>query len=212
MSRPRRRGPKGVSLLELLIVVAILGIATAMAVPNLMPTVAGHRLHAQTLAVTGFVDTIRRRAIADGRCYRIYQSDPTNPKSSLVAERRNSSDCVNLATPSTGGWTHAAVLSSESGTTFSIESRLPATLPSPFLDTALSPKEKHHVIFRPNGRLWGDGDLDTSDDGARINVSSPNARETRAVVVNSIGRVCARNYGVSTTAPAVGNAGALECD
>ncbi len=208
---PKRaaRGARGVSLLELMIVVAILGIATALAVPNLMPTIAGHRLYAQNLAVSGFVDQARRRAVAEGRCVRIRKVGI-----SLFAEKRASSDCVNFDRDT--AWTTMGQLTQENGNVFSLTFNTDMTIshaltapPGPFLagETAAD----FAIVFRPNGRLYGDGDLDFGDDGARILLTHLQAKERRAVVVTPAGRICARNYGIVTNIPQVDAAGALGC-
>lgn len=196
-----RRGARGVTLLELLIVVAILGIAAALSVPNLMPTVQRHRLYATTLSVSGFVDGVRRRAVAEGRCTRIREVGST-----LVAERRASSDCVHLDRDTalgTSGWTRMGTLTEEGLSRFTIES-----LTQPAGVTAAD----HHIVFRPNGRLYGNGDITVTDDGARIKVANVNTEDQRAVVIQPVGRICAVFYGTSAAQlPAVTATNALVC-
>ena len=70
----------------------------------------------------------------------------------------------------------------------------------------------HLVVFRPNGRLWGDGDLDVTNDGARIRVSNINTEDQRAVVVQPVGRICNVLYGNNANQlPAITATNALVC-
>jgi Tfp pilus assembly protein FimT len=191
----KRSNPRAATLLEMLLVVTILGVVAALAAPNMLPAVAGHRLFATTIEIAGYVDMARRRAVTEGRCYRVRVAGDT-----LVTEGRDSSDCVNLGRD---GWrTSIATMAVAPQVTLTIEA-----LTTPASVTAAD----HSILFRPNGRLYGDGDLVTSDDGARIVLVNGTANETRSVVIQATGRVCLRNNGPGT-APALGATGALTCN
>lgn len=189
----RHRVLRGTTLIEMLIVVSVLGIIAALATPAMQPTVAEFRVYSSTTAVASFLDDARRRAVAEGRCTRVrFQGGR------LVTERRNATDCVNLTRE---GWTSAE-------STLGLEGPVRLTLESLTVPSGVT-AEDHTIVFRPNGRLYGDGDLDTSDDGVRVVLQETQALSSRAVVVTAQGRVCLRNYG--KTLPAVGDAGAVTC-
>ena len=103
----------------------------------------------------------------------------------------------------TNGWTQIGVRSEEGLVRFTIEA---LTTPS-----TVTPSD-HQIVFRPNGRLWGDGDVDVTDDGARIRVSNINTEDQRAVVVLPVGRVCNVLYGnTAAQLPAITASNALVC-
>ena len=176
-----------------MVVLSILGVVTALALPALLPLIKGNRLLSAPEAIAGFVDTARRRAIYEGRCTRVRQVATT-----LVLDVRDSGDCVNL---DKDGWVTAS--------TFRLEPELSvvtdaATIPL----NACCNNASHHIIFRPSGRLWGDGDLRIDDDGARVIVSVAGLAQTRSVDITANGRICVT---ASTGTPApLGSA--VTCD
>jgi prepilin-type N-terminal cleavage/methylation domain-containing protein len=64
-----RRLSAGFSLLEMLIVVAVLLAIAALAVPNMMSTISNYRLRGAASNIAGIVQTMRMRAIHDNRIY-----------------------------------------------------------------------------------------------------------------------------------------------
>ena len=197
----KTKAPRGVTLLELLVVSALLGIATAVAVPNLMPTLARVRHHGAAASAASFVDAARRRAVAEGRCYRVRKEG-----TALVAERRTSGDCVHLAS-STTAWARVATLAAESGTSYVLAGQS-LTVPA---GLTAAQEDAHRVVFRPNGRLWGDGDLEVVDDGARVLIQSAHLPgESRAVVVTALGRICTQQE-ASTNQPMAQVGDAARC-
>ena len=70
MSRARWRGPgSGFSLTELLVVMAILLVIAAMAVPNVITAIADIRLRSSAQAVAGLLQQVRLKAVSDNRYY-----------------------------------------------------------------------------------------------------------------------------------------------
>jgi prepilin-type N-terminal cleavage/methylation domain-containing protein len=184
---------RGTSLIEMLITVSLLGIIAALAVPAMQPTVAEFRVYSSATAVASFIDDARRRAVAEGRCTRVRSLNGR-----LITERRNATDCVNLTLE---GWTSAEM-------TLGLEGPVKLDLQA-LTNPGVTPTADHMIIFRPSGRLYGDGDLDTSDDGVRIVMTESQAQDFRAVIVTAQGRVCLRNYGLSL--PLITDAGAMTC-
>lgn len=172
--RPRTRtaAPRGVTLIEMLVVVAILGVIAALATPSLLPLARRGKLKAATEEVAAFLDDARARASSQGRCFRVRVV-----AGSLVLERRSSVDCVNLAAD---GWEAPTRTKGLAGVTLTVES-IPA---------ALAADER--LIFRPNSRLRGDGTRTATTFGSRIVVDPGGGQPERGVVVvTRHGRVCA---------------------
>lgn len=162
------------TLIEVMVVVVVLGVMASLAVPNLLPLRDTIRVSGNAGRVAGILDEMRRRAIADGRCYRVRL--PT--AASLVVERRTSSDCRNL---NLDGW--------EAIRTF------PLTEVSLSLETLPVASGDDRLVFRPNGRLRGDDDLLPSEEAARFVVALPSGGPARSLVtVTALGRICAATF------------------
>jgi Tfp pilus assembly protein FimT len=171
-----RRALRGASLIEMMTVVVLLSLMAAVAAPNMFPLVQKTRLGGEAEAVASFLFAVRARAMADGRCYRV---QVTAGGKRITTERRNSGDCVDLTKD---GWTPSPLL-------MIAETAITYRLADP-TDVVTKSAANDLLVFRPNGRLYGDGDLDASDDRARIVVDNSNVAESRSVIVNGTGRVC----------------------
>lgn len=171
----RRRAGRAFTLIETMVVIAILGVIMALAVPNLLPMIQQVRLHGDTERVAAFLASVRARALAEQRCYMITVSGRN-----IFAARRSSPDCVNLGADS---WASPATMSTtvERGTTLRLG-------PGDALPSGLVADQR--MIFRPNGRLRGDGDLDPTEEIARIVVGQANLTRENVVLVTSFLRIC----------------------
>lgn len=163
--------PRGFTLMEMMAVVSILAVLAAIAVPDLTPAVHNAKLRAQLDEVASFVENARRRARGEGRCYRVAQAG-----ANLRMQRRANADCVTPigGTLSDGGWEPVvATLRPQPGFTFTLQS---------------VPNE---LVFRPSGRVRGDGDLDVRDDGARVVIQyAPLPQKHVEVTITTQGRLC----------------------
>lgn len=153
-------------------VLAIVAIITAIAAPAMLPMLRATQLQGAAAEVAAFVELARRSAVTSGRCQRIIEVG-----GALRQDELSSPDCVNLIDPwNTGRRTFRA----EPMVTLTFNGQALAGVPD---DEAL--------IFRPSGRLRGDADLDTSDDGMRIIVQvSGIADQARIVRITPTGRIC----------------------
>jgi Tfp pilus assembly protein FimT len=172
---------------EVMVVVAIVGVIAALAAPNLVPMAKMNRLYGMGETVAAFLDATRRRAVGDSRCYRVIAAGA----GTLSAQRRTVGDCVNLDDTN---WVEVQTLVREaSSMSFALDSLTQATVPA----------ANFHIVFRPNGRLVGDGDIDSSnaDDGARVALSDTEVPlSVRAIVITANGRICHFGAGVPLAA------------
>ena len=155
----------------MMVVVAILGIMAALAVPNLAPLVRRSKLRSVAEEAASFLDEARQRAATQGRCFRVRIVGGDT----LVMERRSTVDCVDLTVDS---WEPAVATRNLRG--FVIAS---SSLP------ALGADDR--FVFRPNSRLRGDGTLTAQAYGSRLEISLAGQPERGLVLATRVGRVCA---------------------
>ena len=163
------------TLLETMVVVAILGIIASLAVPNLTPMVKSSRLQGDTERVAAFLEAVRARTMSEQRCFMVTVSGST-----VFATRRSSPDCVNLGAD---GWDNPSTMSMtvDVGSTLRLGS-------ADALPSGLAADQR--MIFRPNGRLRGDADFDGSEEIARIVVGATGLTQQNVVLVTPFLRVC----------------------
>lgn len=167
---------RGVTLIEMMITLAVLSIIVAIAVPDLVPMVHAQRVSGSAEEVASFVDRARRMAIAERRCVRVVV---TPAGDALEVQRLRRPDCVTAPTD----WSPPlAAVRAAPGISFLLET-LPGNEP-----------DARSLVFRPNGRLRGDGDLAVIDDGGRVFIAHARVAKTAHVVVTATGRVCWRAY------------------
>jgi Tfp pilus assembly protein FimT len=168
-----------VTLVEIVVVLAMLGVIAALAVPNLLPLLSVGRLDGAALEVAAFVEDTRVAAAVEGRCHRVRVVNGRE----IVDDRRTGGDCINLGSE---GWSEVRRLPLEPGSTMTLASTTNAPV---------SPDE-HRIVFRASSRLWGDGDLDVTDDHAQVVVRVPDASVgSRTVEITAAGRICVRSHG-----------------
>lgn len=180
---------RGVSLIEMMVVVAILAVMSAVAAPQLLPITKKARLASEAESVASYLNTVRERAIAKNRCHRVLVSATGTQ---LSTEERNSADCATGLTLPFDNWIAAqGRLIADKGTTFSFTD--PADCATCTGGAATD------IVFRPSGRLRGDNDVATTDDRVRIRVIQSGLTETKNVIVMGNGRICVVHL---TAAPA----------
>jgi type IV fimbrial biogenesis protein FimT len=167
----RQPSLRGLTLIEMTIALAILGVVVAMGAPSYLSAARQARLVAASDEVAAFTDLARRRAHQSGRCVRVR----VTAGNALFMEARNTPDCVNLGID---GWTNLQTFIAENGVVLGTSFTAGTT----------------EIVFRPNGRLRGDGDAETNDDAARITLTAPGHDRSRSVTVTAIGRVCSQGY------------------
>lgn len=176
---PRR----GFSLLETMVVVAMLGVIASLAVPNLLPMLKIEGLRAGGAAVSGFVTQARLQAMTEKRCLRVRVDSTTGP-AALVAEKLNAFDCENPSAP--------LIVSTQPLWTEVSRLALDQTTQELALTTAPSATSSE-IRFRPSGRIFSD-DADLSNDDAVLTLTQPGLAAPQnviRVVVDAAGPVCA---------------------
>jgi type II secretion system protein H len=166
---------RGASLIEMMVVLGIVGILAAIAVPSFGPMIRGQRVTAAATLVAALLDEARQRAVAEGRCHRVIA--PTTQR--LRIERRTSADCASSVADAS--WTAMKEIVID-GFSVAVES-------APVLDAGTE------LVFRPNSRLRGDGDLTVfADEIARVVLSVPSSPIRATITVIANGRVCAETF------------------
>lgn len=199
---------RGFSLIEVMVVVAILGILAAMAAPDLLIEVQKATLTSASDSVASFIGRAQNEAMVSRRCVRVRVTGTRQ----LTADRLNTFDCDNAPGSAskidgtTNVFVPVAVLNLESPAlrvTFdgSVGSQVPDECdPAPG-------GSGNEIRFRPNGRVFS-GDAVLTDDDAVLTVSHTKIPTTgnqhrQFVLVNGHGLMCVykRGQALLGTAP-----------
>lgn len=168
-------------MIEVMIVVAIVGILASLAVPSLLGVAKVNKVRSAVQEVAAVLDEARARAGAENRCFRVRATTTR----ALVIERRSTVDCTDLTLD---GW-DAAVRTLQLPNDFTLTTS----------DTA-GVTANDRIVFRPSGRLRGSGALTTTEYGARVHVKLNSTNEVAVVDVTRMGRICASTKGSSAPA------------
>lgn len=204
--RLQRRQPRAFSLIETMVVVAILGILAALGLPRLQEVHQLEQVSAAADAVAGMGTRAQLVAMAERRCVRLFV-DATNPRR-LVMEKLNSFDCdtspgapfIDNSTATTWIEVSSHILEQSSlALSFAAAEAPPPTSPGPGSGTVA-----REIRFRPSGRLFANDTDVTNDDGAITvtHVSLP-AATNKKVLFEAHGRICTLQRG--TVLPAGNN-------
>ncbi|MDP2345256.1 MAG: prepilin-type N-terminal cleavage/methylation domain-containing protein [Deltaproteobacteria bacterium] len=209
---------RGFSLIEVMVVVAIISVVAALAVPNLLPEVHKAHVGGGAEVVAAILGRARGEAMLSKRCVRVW-IDSTNPNR-IVTERLNSFDCDTTpakAFPAAIGsvgldgvnraWSPLASATLDATSLQMSMTTSPSDTTACSEDTAAPGSVEDtpagfpcaHLIFRPNGRIWHqDPDISAPDlipDDAVIQVRHPALAQTKSVLINSNGLICIYKLG-----------------
>ncbi|HEY4220087.1 MAG TPA: type II secretion system protein [Myxococcota bacterium] len=181
------RSLRGFSLIEMMVVVAILAIAASLAVPRLLPEIHKARLDGDAEIVANFVSRARSEAMYQHRCTQVRRPSATQ----LVSEVLNSFDCDSNPATIKIDTTTALFLPLDSITP---STKTTYTLTLPVDGNANG--APNVIRFRPNGRVWGT-DSNLANDFGLVTVTNTllqteinNTAGTHAVLVQGNGLIC----------------------
>lgn len=183
------------SLIEMMLVVAILAVMAAIAVPSMSPYIDAAKLEGSAEGVGSLIARAQQEAMSAKRCVRVrLDGDQT-----VIAERLNSYDCdVNPATKIVAAdpqWIEIDRLTVDSDL-LEIEFD-PA--PTETTAAALGGGEPDQFRFRPSGRLFSSDTVVTDDDGVlKLTHTEMTAgmADTKKILVEAQGLVCVLDRGV----------------
>jgi prepilin-type N-terminal cleavage/methylation domain-containing protein len=195
-----KRPPRAFSLIEMMLVVAILAVLAALAVPAMSPQVDTARLEGSAEAVGSFLARAQAEAMASKRCVRVRLD-----ANFVIADRLNVFDCdVSPATApqivdGAGLWVEIARLRTDP----SLIALAFDPVPSETTASALGGGEPDQLRFRPSGRLWS-ADTDVTDDDGVIRLTHTGMSvfgpaRTKKILVEAQGLVCVLDRGVDPT-------------
>lgn len=238
MSSPPPSNPtpllRAFTLIEAMVVVTILAILAALAVPNLLPEVKKAQLEGAAESIAAFVVAARADALASRRCVRVRVDADASPHR-LVAEALNVWDCdgatgldndtqtpetapriVGVGAGQTNLWLPLRALPLPSrAMALSFGDDLGSGLPAP--SAAGSVSGSRELRWRPTGRLYSRDRLVTNDDVA-IRVTHAQLASAvgvdnadKYVVVESQGLVCVLPRGTRPARVSSASPNNLQC-
>lgn len=202
----KRPGEQAFTLVEVMVVVAIIAVISALAVPQLLPEVQKAHLDGASEATASFLARARNEAMLSKRCVRVWV-DGGGASKRIVSEKLNTFDCDTTPATFPPGFNGRGLDGSTNVWAPLGDLRLDArgisvTLVTAPSDTAACATTTGsvagtpagftcpQVIFRPNGRTWTTNDDPDDDAVFRVAHSGLPANETKNILVNANGLVC----------------------
>jgi prepilin-type N-terminal cleavage/methylation domain-containing protein len=212
VTRQRRQG---FTLLESMVVLAILGVVAALALPGMLPMIHKAKLDGAAEIVAGVVVQARTRAMSARRCVRV-RLETVAGQPNVVAEELRTFDCD--VDPSTAPRTDNTSL----GATNLWNEVARARLDTAGISLALNPGASEGLdewggpvvydpVYRATGRLFS-SDTNIDDDDVAIELTHAQVaadQNRRYVLLEAHGPVCMLPRGVVPAAG--GNANDLDC-
>ena len=200
--RRAQRTRRAFSLVEVMVVVAILGVITAIAVPNVLPQVQFAQLQGAAEGYGNFIARVRTEAMVSKRCVRVIINGNT-----LEAWRWNTYDCEVMpdATLTPGPFIDPAAGALILFDKFKPES---PNITIVLFDAPAEPNNGSEVRFRQNGRVFGKTEAApptprlTDDDALfRVGHSKLPASNFYHVLIQGNGLVCVFRRGQTPAGP-----------
>jgi prepilin-type N-terminal cleavage/methylation domain-containing protein len=209
---PAHTARRGFTLLELMVVMALISILAAIGAPSVTPALRREGLKAGTAMVLQFLASARAEAMSSRRCVRVRLLQGSNP-AILVRERLNSYDCEHEALNASGIplidsaktlWFETGRINVDPDYLTVSFIQAPGQADSPALDST------GDLRWRPTGRLYSSDTTVTNDDGALrlVHPKLPSAANFTTVIAESHGPLCAKDIG---TYVSTGAGHALNC-
>ena len=183
------------SLIEVMVVVAILGVISALALPQLLPEVHKAQLNANTEAAANFLARARAEAMTSKRCVAV-----TVVANELIAQRLNSFDCdtTTAAAPT------APFIDGGSGALIRFANLRPSTTAVTFAMQREPPEMGafDQLRIRPTGRVFGKN-ASMIDDDAMFSVTHSGLAvgNVRRILYEGHGLICTFARGANPTGP-----------
>jgi prepilin-type N-terminal cleavage/methylation domain-containing protein len=190
------------SLVEVMIVVAVLGVVAALAVPNILPQVHMAQLQGASEGYANFIARVRAEAMTSKRCTRVIINGNT-----LEGWRFNTYDCDVEPDPTT---TPGPYIDATAGAVVLFDKFTPESpnVTIALADAPAEPNNGSEVRFRQNGRVFGKAEpapptpkLDDDDALFKVGHSKLAAAQFFDVLVQGNGLVCVFKRGQVPAGP-----------
>lgn len=200
---------RGFSLIEVMVVVAILGVMAALAAPVLLFEVQKANLQASSDTIAAFIVRAQNEAMVSRRCVRVRVTGPRQ----LTAERLNTFDCDNdpvTASKIDGSasvFLPVGVLNLESKNISVIFDNTGGSQVPDECDPAPGTASGFELRFRPNGRVFSNDGVATDDDAVFVvthaGILQAGNANRQKILVNGNGLLCVLKRGIDPagTAP-----------
>jgi prepilin-type N-terminal cleavage/methylation domain-containing protein len=212
MYRPAMVRLRGFSLIEVMVVVAIIGVMAALAGPSLLFEVQKAKLQASTDTIAAFLLRAQTEAMVSRRCVRVRVTSPQV----LVADRLDTFDCDNDPVSASRISTSAAPAAANlfvPVNTLNLDSPSVAVTFDNTLDSQV-PNEcdpapggaGNELRFRPNGRVFSNDGVNTNDDAIFVvthgGIGNTGNKNRQKILVNGNGLMCVLKRGHEPTGSA----------
>lgn len=203
-----RTRKRGFTLLELVVVLAVLGILASVVAPNISKPIGNEQMEAEGNKLAAWLQQTRTLALGLKRCLRVqgYKAGTAKPADSGTFTDATANDLDQLRLLQLGNGDCESASNVGSSTTMaSSVSNYSATVQRNFFVPAgytvrLLPPTANNVpiVWRPSGILRGNMNDDLADDGFDVKIIHNGTGRYLVVRVSTFGQVCTGTIGVAS--------------